>query len=65
MIQTPQYPQGANQQISQEKTNWFVMETIIAIYHHNKIFLMSFDSMNPVSKKLFPPWLATNAITLT
>lgn len=56
IIQTPHYAQGENQQISQEKTSWFVMETIIAIYQHKKIF-MPFDSVKPVSKKLFPPWL--------
>lgn len=32
IMQTPHYPQGINEQVSQEKTNWFVTETIINIY---------------------------------
>lgn len=41
IIQTPHYPQGVNQQIYQEKTNWFVMERIIVIYQ-DKFFLYVF-----------------------
>lgn len=58
IIQTLHYPQGVNQQVSQEKTNWFVLllEIIIVIFQHN-FFFMSFDSVLHLSKKLFPPWL--------
>lgn len=48
IVQTPHYPQGVNQQISQEKTNCFVMETIIVIYQHKKkinVFWLSESSV--------------------